>query len=427
MARTYRHRVSLQEPVKVQDATTGEILTFWQTVENCGAIPCEILTGPGREYKNSGTIQAEGTLRVNFRWFSGLLPTWRLVWNGKAYNIGSIELDTSARREYRLTCTGLGETIPAVPTVVSAVIGATGRALTWTFSAPLGGSGTLGFTLSGASITSGSASGSTVTQVISQVLSGSVVSGSYTTTTGTLVGYGGEVASFSDVAITNNSTVTGGLTSYPLDDDGTLATGFGFGLLTMTPPDYNEGEHVYTGTTPGGTALAFPSADRWLTDQAIVVSSDKVLHIEFEPIVPSCYEAGVQGFPLLGLGIIMSDGGELGGVFGTVGIKDVGGTAPQYAGTLVPDNTVRATADGPVRMAVDLDGSDGSVTIRTIDGDEIVSPTTFTPGTAFTAYLFVQDGGAPLSGNVVISLVPKAADAALPCNPGAVDLLGQMV
>ena len=77
MARTYRHRVALQEPVPIQDATTGEVFVFWSTVADCSSIPCEVLTGPGREFKSSGTTQAETSLRVAFRWFDGLLPTWR--------------------------------------------------------------------------------------------------------------------------------------------------------------------------------------------------------------------------------------------------------------------------------------------------------------------------------------------------------------
>lgn len=254
---------------------------------------------------------------------------------------------------------------------------------------------------------------------------GQAVTISYDTATGSILGDDFELAAFTNRPVANFSEYvvpTPGPTGYPLDDDGTLAALFGFGTLTMTAPEYNEGEHVYTGTTTGGTALGLPAADNYLTDQAFVVDADTVLHIEFEPIVPSCYQSGVQGFPLLGLGLIMSTDGVFGGVFGTVGIHDDDGSTPIYRGSLIPD-TVRATADGPVRMSVDLDGSDGSVTIRTADGDTIVSATTFTPGTAFTAYLFVSDGGAPLSGNVVISLVPRAADAALPHNTGAVDLL----
>lgn len=422
MARTYRHRVSLQEPVKVQDATTGEILTFWQTVENCGAIPCEILTGPGREYKNSGTIQAEGTLRVNFRWFSGLLPTWRLVWNGKAYNIGSIELDTSARREYRLTCTGLGETIPAVPTVVSAVIGATGRALTWTFSAPLGGSGTLGFTLSGASITSGSASGSTVTQVISQVLSGSVVSGSYTTTTGTLVGYGGEVASFSDVAITNNSTVTGGLTSYPLDDDGTLASSFGFALAATTSPAYLRANYTYTGAATGGSAIALPASANWLTSQAIIVGAGKILAVEAEIVSVSA-----AAFGKLGLATAISVGGVFSSVAQVVIGDDDGSTPEWWSNIYAPGDQVRTSPTAGYRVGLEFNGNTGGIIIRTTDGS-VTATSTFTPGSGVTAYLALADNGLPAAGQTCsIRLIQNAGDYALNYTAGAVNLLGQTV
>lgn len=253
MARTYRHRVALQQPVPVQDATTGEVFTFWSTVTDCGSIPCEVLTGPGREFKASGTTQAETSLRVAFRWFDGLLPTWRLVWNGKTYNIGGIETDPTGRREYRLTCTGLGEALPALPVPVSAVIASNGTSLVWTFSAPLGGSGTLGWSLSGSTISSGTVAGLTATQTIAKVAAGATITGSYSSGAGTLAGYGGDVATFSAFPITNNTAP-----GYPLDDDGTVAADFGVVWLETDAPGYLRAQHTLTATSQ--TLIAFPAS-----------------------------------------------------------------------------------------------------------------------------------------------------------------------
>lgn len=108
-AQRYRHRVTLQERVSGQDPQTGEIIEGWQTAMANGvtleSVPAEVLTGPGRELLAAGATQAETAARINMYWFPGLEPTWRILWDGKIYNIESIETDATARREYRLRCT----------------------------------------------------------------------------------------------------------------------------------------------------------------------------------------------------------------------------------------------------------------------------------------------------------------------------------
>ena len=105
-----RHIVEIQEPTNTQDPITGENTIAWSTVwldsnTELNEVPAEVLTGPGREFHQAGTIQSETSARINLRWFEGLLPTWRILWDGKIYNIGSIETDLTGRREYRLKCT----------------------------------------------------------------------------------------------------------------------------------------------------------------------------------------------------------------------------------------------------------------------------------------------------------------------------------
>lgn len=109
LASRLRHRIEFQELVEEQDSETGAIETSWQTAyldsdTLLDSVPAEVLTGPGREFRNSGTTQAETSARINLRWFPGLLPTWRILWDGRIFNIQSIETDTTARREYRLRC-----------------------------------------------------------------------------------------------------------------------------------------------------------------------------------------------------------------------------------------------------------------------------------------------------------------------------------
>lgn len=105
-----RHRVAIQERTNVQNSSTGAVTVSWENVwlddgTELDAVPAEVLTGPGREFNQSGSEQAEISARINLRWFPGLTQKMRIVWEGNVFNIQSIELDMTARREYRLKCT----------------------------------------------------------------------------------------------------------------------------------------------------------------------------------------------------------------------------------------------------------------------------------------------------------------------------------
>lgn len=109
LAHVYRHRVAIQAKVETQDSETGDVSHTWENLwldseTELAAVPAQVLTGPGREFNAADAKQAETTARVNFRWFPGLDETMRIVWEGKLYDILSIELDETARREYRLRC-----------------------------------------------------------------------------------------------------------------------------------------------------------------------------------------------------------------------------------------------------------------------------------------------------------------------------------
>lgn len=102
LAHRLRHRVTIQRPVDTQDAQTGQITRTWATVQ--AGLPAEVLTGPGREMHSAGTKLAETAARINTRWFPGLSHEMRLLWDGKVFDIISIETDLTGRREYRLRC-----------------------------------------------------------------------------------------------------------------------------------------------------------------------------------------------------------------------------------------------------------------------------------------------------------------------------------
>ena len=104
-----RHRIAFQEQVKVQDPDTGAVKLTWKNARidpdtELSSVPAEVLTGPGREWVGSGTINAETSARINLRWFPGLKSSWRILWDGRIYNIQSIETDATGRQEWRLRC-----------------------------------------------------------------------------------------------------------------------------------------------------------------------------------------------------------------------------------------------------------------------------------------------------------------------------------
>jgi SPP1 family predicted phage head-tail adaptor len=102
LAQRKRHRVDVDAQTPVENAS-GEVIGHeWTPFET--AVPAEVLTGPGREFNAADAKQAETTARITMSWFPGLLPTMRIRWEGKSYDILSIELDVTARREYRLRC-----------------------------------------------------------------------------------------------------------------------------------------------------------------------------------------------------------------------------------------------------------------------------------------------------------------------------------
>ena len=113
LAARLRHRITFQEQITVRDSE-GVSSTTWETVEldvpgwtgiQLADVAAEVLTGPGREFQASGQVQAELAARITCRWFPGLSASWRILWDGQVFNVGSWETDVTGRREYRIRCT----------------------------------------------------------------------------------------------------------------------------------------------------------------------------------------------------------------------------------------------------------------------------------------------------------------------------------
>lgn len=115
LAHRLRHRVTFQrlEPVqRDEDNVPIPGSGGWQPVvlpdgTRLEDVPAEVLTGPGREFQGGATTQAETSARINLRWFPANdrdMAAWRIEWDGRIYNIQSVETDATARREWRLRC-----------------------------------------------------------------------------------------------------------------------------------------------------------------------------------------------------------------------------------------------------------------------------------------------------------------------------------
>lgn len=104
-----RHRVEIQQLVETgRDPGTGGVINEWQTLvvgtTTMNSVPAEVLTGPGRESRAAGAVQAETDARINLRWFPGLTQKMRILWDGRVYNIDGMATDRTGRQEWRLTC-----------------------------------------------------------------------------------------------------------------------------------------------------------------------------------------------------------------------------------------------------------------------------------------------------------------------------------
>lgn len=106
-----RHRIEFQSRSQTQDPITGELVTGWATAtlndKLLDSVPAEVLTGAGREFIASDARQAETSARINTRWFPAdvhQLYQWRILWDGRVYNIMSVETDRTGRQEWRFRC-----------------------------------------------------------------------------------------------------------------------------------------------------------------------------------------------------------------------------------------------------------------------------------------------------------------------------------
>lgn len=111
LAPRLRHAITFQEQLTTRDsegvATVTWVNAKLPTKEELVDVPAEVLTGPGREFLQSGQMQSDVVARITCRWFpGGINSAWRVLWDEQVFNIkGDPDTDATGRREYRFAAT----------------------------------------------------------------------------------------------------------------------------------------------------------------------------------------------------------------------------------------------------------------------------------------------------------------------------------
>lgn len=78
-----RHTVTIQKPVKIQDATTGVQSISWENVHV--GVPCAIKPLSVKDFLQSGAVQADISVRIIIRYIDGLTKDMRFVGQSGPY------------------------------------------------------------------------------------------------------------------------------------------------------------------------------------------------------------------------------------------------------------------------------------------------------------------------------------------------------
>ncbi|GKO57945.1 head-tail adaptor protein [Klebsiella pneumoniae] len=92
-----RHRVTLQEPVKEQNPTTGAVINTWRDVATIWA---DVSALSAREFIAAQASQGEITTRITIRYRAGVTRKNRILFRSAIYNIEGVLPDPRSGREY---------------------------------------------------------------------------------------------------------------------------------------------------------------------------------------------------------------------------------------------------------------------------------------------------------------------------------------
>jgi head-tail adaptor len=113
VSESYIHQVAIQSRAETKDSATGAVSYTWATATtlaldsewSADALPALVMTGPARgEFMAADAKQAETAARIRLPYVGGLTSDMRILWAGRVFNILALELDLTAAREWRITC-----------------------------------------------------------------------------------------------------------------------------------------------------------------------------------------------------------------------------------------------------------------------------------------------------------------------------------
>jgi SPP1 family predicted phage head-tail adaptor len=104
-----RYRVTIEEPIRAQDATTGEMSTTWSAVYS--DVPAAIEPVSVRDFMAAQADQTEIDTRIVVRYLENLHPEMRIVHGSTIYNPRGFLPDKETGRVYiTIPCsTGVNE------------------------------------------------------------------------------------------------------------------------------------------------------------------------------------------------------------------------------------------------------------------------------------------------------------------------------
>lgn len=80
---TYRHRITIQQRIDVADEF-GQPQPTWSTFKQVFAA-VEPLNG--RELFTANQVEGEVTVRIRMRYLAGVVPSMRVSWDGRLFNV----------------------------------------------------------------------------------------------------------------------------------------------------------------------------------------------------------------------------------------------------------------------------------------------------------------------------------------------------
>lgn len=92
-----RHRITIQETVKVQNPDTGAVNNTWRDVSIVWA---EVSPLSAREFIAAQASQGEITTRITIRYLNWITRKHRISFRGDIYNIEGVLPDPNSGREY---------------------------------------------------------------------------------------------------------------------------------------------------------------------------------------------------------------------------------------------------------------------------------------------------------------------------------------